>query len=394
MYAGVDSCLMPVVVRPAPVMIRGSGSYLWDKSGRRYLDFLQGWAVNSLGHCAPEVVAALTEQAGLLITPSPALHNAPQLELARRLCQVSGLHQAHFASTGAEANECAIKLARKWGKKFRGGAFEILCTEEGFHGRTLATMAASGKPGWDLLFPPYPPGFPHVPYGDLAAIERAIGPQTVGIMVEPIQGEAGVVTPPPGYLRGLRALADAHDLLLILDEVQTGMGRTGTLFAFEQSGILPDLVTLGKGIAGGIPLSAVLANQRASCFEPGEQGGTFNGNPLATAVGLAVLDTLLREGFLAQVRQTAELLRTAASRLTSGCPGAVVRGVGLLIAMVFPLPIATALRDRCLELGLLVNAPRPNVIRLMPSLRVSAEEIAAMEAILSAALAEVIPASA
>jgi acetylornithine/N-succinyldiaminopimelate aminotransferase len=245
MSSGSFSRLIPITQRPDVVMVRGDGSYLWDDAGKRYLDFIQGWAVNALGHCPVEVRKALNAQAAQLLTPSPAYHNRPQLELAERLTRASGLQQAHFASSGAEANEAAVKIARKWGRRHKHGAFEVLTTHAAFHGRTLAMMAASGKPGWDALVPPNVPGFRRVPFGDLAATRAAISEHTVALMVEPIQGEGGVVVPEPGYLRALRELANEHELLLILDEVQTGMARTGTLFAFEQVGVAPDVLSLG-----------------------------------------------------------------------------------------------------------------------------------------------------
>jgi acetylornithine/N-succinyldiaminopimelate aminotransferase len=377
--------LMPVVRRPDLVMVRGEGSYLWDDQGRRFLDFIQGWAVNALGHCPPEIAAALTTQAHTLLTPSPAFHNAPQLELAALLTELSGLDEAHFCSSGSEANECAIKLARKWGRIHRAGAFEVVTTDHAFHGRTLAAMAASGKPGWDALFPPNMPGFRRVPHGDLAAMQRAVGEQTAAIMVEPIQGEAGVVVPEDGYLRGLRELADRSGVLLILDEVQTGIGRTGTMFAFEAEGARPDVLTLGKGLGGGVPLAAVVASTRASCFAPGDQGGTYNGNPLATAVGLAVVRTIARPAFLPRVRERGALLGEGLTRLARTHAGSA-RGRGLLWALELPEPRAETVRDRCLEMGLVVNAARPRVLRFMPSLRVTPDEITSMLETLEAAL--------
>ncbi len=378
--------LMNITARPAQVMVRGAGSYLWDQAGTRYLDFVQGWAVNSLGHAPPEIRAALDAQAALLLTASPAFHNLPQLELARRLTQLSGLSSVHFANSGAEANEAALKIARKWGRVHKGGAYRVITTQNAFHGRTLACMAASGKPGWDELFPPKMPGFVKVTYDDVAAIQAEIGPETVAVMVEPIQGEAGVIVPRESYLRELRALCDAHDLLLICDEIQTGIGRTGTLFAFEQAGITPDVLTLGKGLGGGVPISAVLANARANVFEPGDQGGTYNGNPLMTAVACRVLDTVSTESFLAHVRQMGEYLAASLSGLCAKYD-AHVRGRGLLQAIVLPDARAERVVKTCFELGLLLNAPRPNLLRLMPQLRVSAAEIDEMCALLARALA-------
>lgn len=365
---------MNVAARPPRVMVRGSGSYLWDHTGARYLDFLQGWAVNALGHSPPEIIAALREQAELLISASPALHNAPQLRLASALTRRAGLDQVHFANSGAEANEAAVKLARKWGRLNRGGAFEVITTLGSFHGRTLAMMAASGKPGWDALFPPIMPGFVKVPYGDARAVEDRIGPSTVAVMVEPIQGEAGVVVPAEGYLTELRRLCDRHGLLLICDEVQTGMGRTGTLFAHEREGVKPDIMTLGKGLGGGVPISAVLASARASCFVPGDQGGTYNGNPLMVAVANAVFDVVSSPAFMSQVQKTGHYLERRLAELATR-HGFSLRGRGLLWAFVLPDERAERIVQACFSAGLLINAARPNVLRLMPQLRVAEHEI-------------------
>jgi len=366
--------LMPITHRPSLVMDHGEGSFLWDEDGRRYLDLLQGWAVNSLGHAPPELLHTITRQAGQLLTPSPGLHNRPQLELARQLCLRAGMHHAHFATTGAEANECALKLARKWGRLHRRGAYEVITTQDSFHGRSLALMAASGKPGWDSLFPPNVPGFVKVPFGDVPAMRAAIRASTVAILVEPIQGEGGVVVPPAGYLRALRDLADHHDLLLIFDEVQTGMGRTGSLFAFEQEGITPDVVTLGKGLGAGIALSAVLANARASCFEPGDQGGTFNGNPFSAAVALQVLAIVAEVAFLNEVVRVGAMFRAGLEDLASDF-GGVVRGRGLLLAWVLDEDLGPKFVEQARERGLLINAARPHILRFMPSLRLRPEEV-------------------
>ncbi|MEO7034048.1 MAG: acetylornithine transaminase [Polyangiaceae bacterium] len=380
-----DARLMKVAARPARIMVRGNGSYLWDHLGTRYLDFVQGWAVNSLGHCPLEVTGALREQSETLLTASPAFHNLPQLQFARTLAGRAGMASVHFANSGAEANEAALKLARKWGNRERRGAYQIITTEGSFHGRTLALMAASGKPGWDELFPPKMPGFVKVPFGDAAAARARVSAETVAIMVEPIQGEAGVVVPPDGYLRELRELCDRHDLLLICDEVQTGIGRTGALFASEHEAVKPDILTLGKGLGGGVPVSAVLANTRANCFAPGDQGGTYNGNPLMVAVAQSVFTVVSEPAFLARVRASAEYLRERLSELCKEY-ALTVRGRGLLLALVFPDARAERLVQACFSRGLLLNAPRPNLLRLMPSLRVSTSEIDEMVSTLEQAL--------
>lgn len=372
------SQLMAITSRPSNVMVRGFGSYLWDAAGARYLDFIQGWAVNSLGHAAPEIVSALADQASSLISPSPALHNLPQLELADLLVRGSEFAQVHFLNSGAEANEAAVKLARKWGQSHKPNALEIITTENAFHGRTLAMMSASGKPGWAQMFPPMPAGFQHVPFGDIEAMQAAVGPRTLAIMVEPIQGEAGVVIPPPGYLRELRALADAQGALLIFDEVQTGIGRTGLLYAHQHDSVVPDIMTLGKGIGGGVPLAAVMAKASACCFEFGDQGGTYNGNPLMTAVGRAVVETITAPGFLAEVRQREIQLRSGLETLAQRYQWLEVRGQGLLYAVKLPSTNSAAICERAFAKGLLINPARPNVLRFMPSLRVSSGEIREM----------------
>jgi len=382
--------LMPYTSRPNVVMSHGRGSELWDESGKRYLDFVQGWAVNALGHAPTAIANALTRQASTLLTASPAFHNRGELNLSKRLCTLSGHAAATFGTSGAEAIETAIKICRKWGRLHKSGAFEILSTTNAFHGRSLAAMALSGKPGWDELFPPNMPGFRKLPYGDLNAMQQAIGAQTVAICVEPVQGEAGAVTPPPEYLKGLHELCKQHQLLLVFDEVQTGLCRTGTWFAFQQAGVFPDVVTLGKGLGAGVPLSCVLVSQRANVFAPGDHGGTFSGSPLVTAVGNAVLDVMAEPGFLAIVNERATTLHSGLQGLASTY-GGKIRGQGLLLAWVLDEPIAEALRDRCFDLGLLVNAARPNVLRFMPELHVPDAAILEMLSILNLSLREIAP---
>ena len=370
----IDS-LMPIVQRPDVVFERGEGAYLFDCHGRRYLDWVQGWAVNCLGH-APKVVAeALARQAATLINPSPAFYNRPAMELAALLTAHSCFDHVFFASSGAEANEGAIKLARKWGQLHKDGAHEIVTFVNGFHGRTLATMSASGKPGWDTLFAPQVPGFPKAILNDLDSVERLIGAQTVAVMLEPMQGEAGVIPATPEFMCGLRALCDRENLLLIADEVQTGCGRTGTLFAYEQYGIEPDIMTLGKGIGGGVPLAALLAKKACSCFVPGDQGGTYCGNPLVCAAGLAVLETLTAGGFLVGVRNMAKQFADGLCRLSADLGLGEVRGRGLLLALELGRDTAPEVVIRARELGLLVNAPRPHCLRFMPALTTTEEEL-------------------
>lgn len=367
--------LMPIAERPDLVFVRGQGAWLFDDQGRRYLDWVQGWAVNCLGHAPAVLAQALADQAATLVNPSPAFYNRPSLALADLLTTHSVFDEVFFGSSGAEANEGAIKLARKWGRRHRGGAHEIITFTHSFHGRTLATMAASGKPGWDTLFAPGMPGFAKAVLHDLASVQRQVGPQTVAVMLEPVLGEAGVLPVAPDFLHALRALCDREGLLLIFDEVQTGCGRTGTLFAYEQAGVAPDIMTLGKGIGGGVPLSALLARRAVSCFEPGDQGGTYCGNPLMAAAGLAVLRTLLAPGFLAATRQAGDRLRDGLRALSVELGLGEVRGPGLLLALELGAPIGPDVVRAARAYGLLLNAPRPHCLRFMPALNTTDAEI-------------------
>ncbi len=374
--------LMQVAKRPPVIFVEGRGSWLYDREGRRYLDFVQGWAVNCLGHCHPAIVSAVTRQANALINSSPAFYNEPSARLAALIARHSCFGKVFFANSGAEANEGAIKLARKWGQRFRGGAYEIVTMDGSFHGRTLATMSASGKSQWKDLYEPKVPGFPKVPLNDLGAAAAAITQKTAGMMVEPIQGEAGVIPATDEYLRGLRRLTEERGVLLIVDEIQTGMGRTGKLFAYEHAGIDPDVMTLGKGMGGGVPLAALAAKEGVDVFEPGEQGGTFNGNLLVTAAGCAVMEELTRPGFLEGVAATGDYLRSRLETFSAAKGLGGVRGRGLLLALDLGREGAPAVVERALAEGLLLNAPRPDTLRFMPALTVSREEIDAMLTIL------------
>ena len=370
--------LMDITARPKKVFVRGEGSWLWDATGKRYLDFIQGWAVNCLGHSPPCVAEAIAMQAKTLITASPAYYNAASLKLAKALIDHSRFDQVFFANSGAEANEGAIKLARKYGALHRNGAFEIITLEGGFHGRTLATMSASGKRAFEPLFEPKVKGFPKARLNDLASVRELINNNTVAVMLEPIQGEAGVWLATDQFLKELRALTREHGLLLILDEIQTGMGRTGKLFHYEHAEIAPDIMTLGKGIGGGAPLAALLATEQASCFEHGDQGGTFNGNALMCAAGLAVLDEVGRPEFLKSVADGGLLLESELQRLSARHGLGEVRGRGLLLALDLKLPIGAALVAQALEAGLLLNSPQPDSLRFMPALNVTRDEILLM----------------
>ncbi len=370
--------LMYITNRPDLVFERGEGAWLYDHQGKRYLDFIQGWAVNCFGHCPPEIRDALLKQASTLVNPSPAFYNGPMIELAGLLTANSVFDRVFFANTGAEANEGAIKLARKWGRVNKGGAYEIITFDHSFHGRTIATMSASGKAGWDTMYAPQVPGFPKAALNDIASVEALISDKTVAVMLEPVQGEGGVIPADPDFLRALRKLTTDRGLLLIVDEVQSGMGRTGTLFGYEHSGIEPDIMTLGKGIGAGVPLAALLAREAVCCFVAGEQGGTYNGNPLMTAVGVAVIRRLISPGFLESVCARGEYLRKRLLELSDkhGLKGE--RGSGLLRALVLDDERGPAIVKAALEMqpqGLLLNSPRPNLLRFMPALNVSESEI-------------------
>jgi acetylornithine/N-succinyldiaminopimelate aminotransferase len=378
MQANYFDALMHVAERPPQVFVSGSGSWLVDATGKRYLDFVQGWATNCLGHSPPELVQALSEQAQRLINCSPAFFSEPAARLAHLIASHSCFDQVFFCNSGAEANEGAIKLARKWGAMRRGGAFEIITFDEAFHGRTLATMSASGKPQWDGLFEPKVAGFPKAPFGDLGAVARLVNERTAAVMLEPVQGEAGVIPATREFMQGLRALTRDRGVLLIVDEIQTGMGRSGKLFAYEHAAIEPDIMTLGKGLGGGVPLAALAARAAVCCFEPGDQGGTFNGNPLMTAAGCAVTQALLAPGFLDEVARKGEYLRLRLEQLAARRGLGEVRGEGLLLALDLGSDLGPQLVERARESGLLINSPRPRVLRFMPALNVSDAEIDTM----------------
>ena len=369
---------MFITTRPDVTFVRGEGSWLYDSEGRKYLDFIQGWAVNSLGHSPKIIVDALAAQAAKVINVSPAYYNEPMRKLATRLAELSGMEKVFFTNSGAEANEGAIKLARKWGSLKKGGAYEILTFENGFHGRTLATMAASGKPQWEHLYEPKTPGFRKLPTSDIDAVRAAIGPYTVAVMLEPIQGESGVVPFTEEFLRAVRELTKQSGLLLIFDEIQTGIGRTGKMFCWEHAGVQPDIMTLAKGIGGGVPLGALVAKETVACFEPGDQGGTYNGNPLMTAVGLAVVNEVSKPRFLAQVRENGDYLMGQLRSLSKQLGLGEVRGQGLLVALELGKPAGATVVDEALKRGLLINSPRPASLRFMPALNVSRAEIDAM----------------
>jgi acetylornithine/N-succinyldiaminopimelate aminotransferase len=377
---------MDITPRPPIVFIEGSGSWLVDQNGNKYLDFIQGWAVNCLGHCPPEVIKAIKSQADRLLNCSPAYYNAPMIRLAELIARHSGLQRTFFTNSGAEAIEGAIKLARKWGQVHRGGAYEIITMHRGFHGRTLAAMSASGKPQWEHLFEPKVPGFCRAALNDIAQVEEAMTAKTVAVMLEPIQGEAGVFVASDTFLRDLRALTNRSGILLILDEIQTGIGRTGKFFGFQHAGIEPDIMALAKGLGGGIPLGALVAREDVCCFAHGDQGGTFNGNAFATAVGCAVMEEIAKPGFLAGATATGAYLAGRLTELSQKHKCGQVRGRGLLLALDLRREIGPQVAAQALQRGLLLNAPRTDTLRFMPALTVTEREIDHMIAVLDEVL--------
>ncbi|RIX52693.1 acetylornithine/succinylornithine family transaminase [Paenibacillus nanensis] len=372
--------------RPDIIMEKGEGMMLYDTDGNAYLDFIGGWAVNCLGHSPAVLQQALAEQAGELVHASPGFYNKPQAEFAELLTQVSGMDKVFFTSTGAEANESAVKLARKHGALHLNGAYEIITLTNSFHGRTLAMMSATGKSQWEPLFAPKVNGFVHVPINDLDACFAAVTNNTCAIMVELVQGEGGVHALSEAYLYGLRKICDMYGILLIFDEVQTGLGRTGKLFAYQHYGIAPDILTLGKGIGAGFPLSAMLTKEPFDLFEPGDQGGTYTGQPLGMAAGLAVLRELLKRDLAANAEKQGRYLKAELEGLASRYPISNVRGIGLLLAFDVPSGAAPKLAETCMRLGLLINAANAVTIRIMPALIVEPHHIDEMIAILEDAL--------
>lgn len=372
------------------VLVRGEGNRVWDDQGKEYLDFVGGWAVNVLGHCHPIVVDTLSTQARTLIQVSNQFYTIPQLHLAKLLVENSSLDRAFFCNSGAEANEGAIKLARKYGRINLKGAYEIITVKGSFHGRTMATIAATGQHKFQDPFVPLPNGFINVEYDDIRAIEAATSSLTCAIMLEPIQGESGVNIPSTDYFSSVRDWCNKHNTLLILDEIQTGIGRTGTLFAYEQLGIEPDIVTLAKGLGGGVPIGAILASEKAAVFNAGEHGSTFGGNPLVCAVACATLNFIFENGVLDNVNEIGAYFVAELNALKSSFSFIKeVRGKGLLIALEFDRNLSPEVVHTCLERGLLVNPVKPDAVRFMPSLITRQEEIDEAIGILKDALAQV-----
>ncbi|MBV6825773.1 aspartate aminotransferase family protein [Pseudomonas sp. PD9R] len=370
-----SECLMPSVERPKQVFVRGQGSWLWDNDDRAYLDFSQGGGANSLGHSPKALVNAITAQAQSLINPGFGLHNRGMLNLAERLCAGTGSDQAYLLNSGSEACEAAIKLARKWGQQHRGGASRIIVANNACHGRSLGTISASDSSTLVNRFEPQLSGFSHVPFNDLPALHAAVDERTVAIMLEPIQSEAGVIPATAHYLKGVERLCRELGILLILDEVQTGIGRCGTLLAEQSFGVRADIVVLGKGLGGGVPVAALLARGRACCFETGEMTGTHHGNALMTAAGLVVIDSVQDKGFLKHVEESAQHLREGLQRLSHRYGHGQLRGQGLLWGLTLSDDSADAVVKAALYEGLLLNAPQPDCLRFTPALTVSKANI-------------------
>lgn len=361
-----------------PIVIeRGEGTRVRDVDGKEYLDFVGGLAVTALGHAHPAVTKAVAEQAERLVHVSNLYYTTPMIELARLLAEHSPLDRVFFCNSGAEAVEGAIKLARRFGHDERGGAHGVIAMEDGFHGRSLGALAATGTARYRDPFAPMPPGFTHVPWNDLGALRAATDEGTVAVLMEPVQGEGGVNEPAEGYLRGVRDWCDERGLLLILDEIQTGVGRTGTLWAHEQEGVEPDVMCVAKGLAGGLPIGAVLAREAlARHLVPGDHGTTFGANPVTAAAGVAVLRHILDNDVLGAARRASERLTGRLRAMEDRLPGVTgVRGRGLLLAVSLSAEVAPEVVGACRERGLLVNNVRPDRIRLMPPLIVEDGEI-------------------
>jgi acetylornithine/N-succinyldiaminopimelate aminotransferase len=368
--------LFPTYARAPIALVRGQGCRVWDADGTEYLDFFSSTVVTALGHAHPAVTQAIVEQAHKILHVSNLHHSEPQAVLAELLCRHSFADRVFFCNSGAEANEAAIKLARKFGAEQADGRFEVVTALGSFHGRTIATIAATGQEKVRRGFQPLPEGFRYVPYNDIDALGAAINERTVAIMLEPLQGEGGVVAAQPDYLRAARDLCHRHGLLLIFDEVQTGMGRTGRLFGYEHSGAVPDVMTLAKGLGSGVPIGAMLATERlASCLSAGSHGTTFGGNALTCAVGIVVMRTLFEDGVLRNCATQGEYLQQALRDLQTRCPRIrEVRGAGLLVGAQLDGPGA-AIVDACRAQGLLINCTVDTVLRFTPPLIVSSAEI-------------------
>ncbi len=375
---------MPITIE------RGQGARVWDEHGTEYLDFTSGWAVNCLGHCHPVVVAAIIEQVKTLIQTSNQFYTIPQLQLAELLVENSSLDRVFFCNSGVEATEGAVKLARRYGKLHLGGAYIVVTAFNSFHGRTLAMTAATGQKKFQEPYEPTPDGFVNVEYNDLDAIKKATTPQTCAVMLEPIQGEGGVNVPDDDYLKKVRAWCDEKGILLILDEVQTGIGRIGSLFGYQQYDVEPDIMTLGKGLGGGFPIGAFLAKEHASVFAPGDHGSTYGGNPLACAAAHATVNFVIEDDIPNLVRQVGGYLMERLRRLQDKYDFiSEVRGRGMLVAMQLKTELSDRIVRTCLERGLLLNPVKPDVVRFIPPLNIGTADVDEGMSVLDGVLAEI-----
>lgn len=368
---------MHVVNRQPVVIQRGEGARVWDVDGKEYLDFTAGWAVVNLGHAHPAVTKAIQEQAAMLLQTSNQFYTTPQLELAEALVENSSLDKVFFCNSGAEANEGAVKLARKYGRLNRNGGQEIITVLNSFHGRTLAMAAATGQPAYQEKWAPLTPGFVNVPYDDLDAVKGATNPSTCAVMVEVLQGEGGVNVPTEGYLKGLREWCDANGILLIFDEIQTGMGRLGTLWGHQAFGVEPDVMTLAKGLGNGVPVGAFLCKDSCDILEPGDHGSTFGGNALATAAANAAVRFMVEQDIPGNAARVGAYFKTKLGEFKAAHDDAVVdvRGMGLLLALQFSDTISPKVVAACNEEGLLLNPVRPDAIRFMPPLTITEADV-------------------
>jgi acetylornithine/N-succinyldiaminopimelate aminotransferase len=383
--------IMHTAERVPVTLVRGEGARVWDENGREYLDFVGGWAVNSLGHCHPVVVKAVAEQAHTLIQASNQFYTIPQIRLAELLVKNSCLDKVFFSNSGAEANEGAVKLSRRYGQLYLKGAFEVISTFSSFHGRTLSMVAATGQPKFQEPYVPLPSGFINVEYNSVEAIKSATTAQTCAVMLEPVQGEGGVNIPEDNYLAEVRKWCDQKGILLILDEIQTGVCRIGTLFAYEQYGVEPDIMTLAKGLGSGLPIGALLAKDRVSVFAPGEHGSTYGGNPVTCAAAYATLKYIIDNDIAGNVREVGQRLLVGLKGLRGKFPFITdVRGRGLLVAVEFDSDVAQSLLMTCLDRGLLVNRVKPNALRLMPPLIIGFDEVDQALGILDEALSSIV----
>ncbi len=379
-----DKYIMPTYKRFPIVLVKGSGAKVWDNNGKEYLDFVAGIAVCSLGHSHPKVVDAIKKQAEILTHVSNLYHIEPQILYARKLVENSFAHKAFFCNSGAEANEAAIKLARKYAYENMGkGKYELITMKDSFHGRTMATVTATGQTKFQVGFAPLLEGFKYVPFDDVSALREAITDKTCGVMLEPIQGEGGVRIPDDKYLSMVRTICDEKGILMILDEIQVGMGRTGTLFAYEQYEVKPDIVTLAKAVGNGFPIGVMMATDRvASAFQPGNHASTFGGNPLAMAAALATLETIVKDGVLENVRKVGDYFISKLHELKDRSSIVKdIRGRGLIIGVEVStdgLPIVNA----CMDRGLLINCTSGNILRFVPPLTITEKDVDAAVAIL------------